>query len=342
MAETAGYLGVDIGSISTNIVLIDQEAHMNYSLYKRSQGSPIISVQEGLAALCDQIGTIPYISGVGVTGSARNLIGTIIGADIIKNEITAHGLAAIHLRRDIRTVIEIGGQDSKIIIIRNGIISDFGMNTVCAAGTGSFLDQQANRLGIPIEEFGSYALKASEISPIAGRCTVFAESDMIHKQQMGYDKPAIIAGLCDALVHNFLNNVAKGKDIVSPVFFQGGVAANVGIKVAFERILSQKILIPPFFNVMGAYGAAILAMEKFQNEPKRESQFRGFDLSMDQISTQGFLCGDCTNNCEIIKIFRDGKLFAYSGDRCGKFSEQTCTESDVSSDKVCDSCFDDH
>jgi len=128
---------------------------------------------------------------------------------LVKNEITAHAVAAIQTEKDVKTVLEIGGQDSKIIIIRDGVVTDFAMNTVCAAGTGSFLDRQAERLGIPIEEFGDHALQASVPVRIAGRCAVFAESDMIHKQQLGYNTCDIIAGLCDALVRNYLSNVAK-------------------------------------------------------------------------------------------------------------------------------------
>jgi predicted CoA-substrate-specific enzyme activase len=155
---------------------------------------------------------------------------------------------------DVQTVVEIGGQDSKIIILRDGIVTDFAMNTVCAAGTGSFLDHQAERLNIPIEEFGNIALKSKSPVRIAGRCSVFAESDMIHKQQMGHPTSDIVAGLCDALVRNYLNNVGKGKDIMSPVLFQGGVAANAGIKAALERLWSWRSLSLPISALWGPSG----------------------------------------------------------------------------------------
>lgn len=316
-----GYLGIDVGSISTKIIFTDVRSGILASSYLRTHGDPVQAIKAALRSVREQLGEEPKILGAGATGSARSLAGCLIGADIVRNEITAHGLAAIHLFPDVRTVIEIGGQDSKIIIIRDGIILDFGMNTVCAAGTGSFLDHQAFRLGIPIEQFGHYARSAGQISPIAGRCTVFAESDMIHKQQMGYDKAEIIAGLCEALVRNYLNNVAKGKEIVPPILFQGGVAANHGIKDAFERILKNPVTIPERFDVMGAFGAALLAFEAMSGEP-RQSAFRGFDITDHEFQTRGFLCGECPNNCEVIEFILNRVRIAVSGDRCGRYEEE--------------------
>lgn len=222
-----GYLGVDVGSISTNLVAISEEGEVLGSVYLRTAGNPIEAIQKGAAELKEEIEELT-IAGVGTTGSARQLASVVVGGDLCKNEITAHAVAASHFYPDVRTVLEIGGQDSKIIILNNGVVTDFAMNTVCAAGTGSFLDQQASRLGIPIEEFGDLALKAKSPVRIAGRCTVFAESDMIHKQQLGYSTEDIIAGLCQALVRNYLNNLGKGKDIQSPVVFQGGLPPTRG------------------------------------------------------------------------------------------------------------------
>jgi predicted CoA-substrate-specific enzyme activase len=224
----------------------------------------------------------------------------LIDADVIKNEITAHAVAASRIEPDVRTIIEIGGQDSKIIFLKNGIVYDFAMNTVCAAGTGSFLDRQAARLDIPIEEFGGYALKAQNPVRIAGRCAVFAESDMIHKQQTGHCCEDIIAGLCEALVRNYLNNLAKGKNIEEPIIFQGGVAANVGIAAAFEKILDKKIIIPRYYDVMGAYGAAILAKEEVEDSGK-ETRFCGFDSVNDDFNIKSIECKGCSNMCEVIK-----------------------------------------
>ncbi|RYD06006.1 hypothetical protein N752_06510 [Desulforamulus aquiferis] len=217
-----GYLGIDVGSVSTNIVFMDEETNVLESLYLRTNGQPVVTVQRGLRQIRDKIDKNTVIRGVGTTGSGRQLTGVVVGADAIKNEITAHAVAASHLVPGVQTILEIGGQDSKIIILRNGVVADFAMNTVCAAGTGSFLDQQASRLNIAIEEFGDLALQGKTPVRIAGRCAVFAESDMIHKQQMGFNLDDILAGLCEALVRNYLNNVGKGKEILGPVVFQGG------------------------------------------------------------------------------------------------------------------------
>ena len=259
--------------------------------------------------------------GVGSTGSGRNLASMIVGADIVKNEITTHGVAGLKEREDVSTIIEIGGQDSKIIILRDGIIQDFAMNTVCAAGTGSFLDRQASRLEIPIEEFGKMALKSKNSVRIAGRCAVFAESDMVHKQQLGHNSEDIINGLCEALVRNYLSNVGKGKEIKPPILFQGGVAANIGIKRAFERILKQKVIVPRYFDVMGAYGAAILAKENW--EKTKNTSFFGFDIVNANFQVKSFQCMDCPNNCEVVQFIRDDKVKGRWGDRCGKWSELT-------------------
>lgn len=311
------YLGVDVGSVSTNLVLLDGNLNLVEKIYIKTKGSPINAIQEGFKMLKNKYGN-NKISGVGTTGSGRHIAATLIGADAVKNEITSHAVAALETDKDVKTIIEIGGQDSKIIIIRNGVVSDFAMNTVCAAGTGSFLDRQAERLDIPIEEFGDYALKSNVAVRIAGRCAVFAESDMIHKQQLGYNKADIIRGLCEALVRNYLNNVGKGKEILPKVFFQGGVAANKGIKDAFERALGFEIIVPKDYNVMGAIGAAILGKETVEKEGK--TNFKGFDLANSRFESNSFECNGCSNRCEVVKLFENDMEIGCFGDRCGKWS----------------------
>jgi len=312
------YLGIDVGSVSTNLVLMDEHCHVISSFYLRTSGQPIATLQEGLQEMAAKLPVKIQICGVGTTGSGRHLAGIITGADIIKNEITTHAVAASSLVPGTQTVLEIGGQDSKIIILRNGIVSDFAMNTVCAAGTGSFLDQQASRLNIPIEDFGPMALKTKTPVRIAGRCAVFAESDMIHKQQLGYNLPDILAGLCEALVRNYLNNVGKGKEILPPVVFQGGVAANVGMKKAFEKALGMEIHVPEHYNVMGALGAAILARE--ETNKTGFSKFKGFSVANADYHAGGFECNGCSNLCEVVEIYESDTVIARWGDRCGKWS----------------------
>lgn len=316
MAE--GYIGIDVGSISTKGVVVDREFNVLASRYLRTQGNPIDSIRRLLAELGAQVDSGVKVLGAGTTGSARRLAGVMIQADIVKNEIITHAVAASHFHPEVRTVIEIGGQDSKIIILRDAIPVDFAMNTVCAAGTGSFLDHQATRLSIPIEEFGAFALKSKNRVNIAGRCTVFAESDMVHKAQMGMAAEDIIAGLCDAIVRNYMNTVAKGKEIHPTVLFQGGVAANVGVRQSFERMLGRAVTVPDHFLVMGAVGAAMLAAEETEG---KESRFAGFAVAELGFASRAFECEGCPNRCEVVETLRENKVIDRHGDRCGKWSK---------------------
>lgn len=313
------YLGVDVGSVSTNLVIINENDEVVENIYLRTSGQPINALRKGIELLAKKFESDIIISGVGATGSGRQLANVIIGADIVKNEITTHAVAAQKLVPNVKTILEIGGQDSKIILLRKGIVYDFAMNTVCAAGTGSFIDRQAARLEISIDEFGPLALKSKSSVRIAGRCAVFAESDMIHKQQTGHSVEEIINGLCEALVRNYLNNLAKGKEIEEPIVFQGGVAANIGIVSAFEKTLGKKIIIPSYYDVMGAYGAALIAKQEMKSETKK-TKFYGFEMAKNDYKAKSIECNDCSNLCEIIEITSNGEILARWGDRCGKWS----------------------
>ncbi len=324
------YLGVDIGSVSSNLVLIDDRCNLIQKIYLRTQGNPVKAIRQGFATLMESVGREDIvIKGLGTTGSGRYLSAILLGADVVKNEITAHAVAATYLYKDVKTIIEIGGQDSKMIILKNGIVNDFAMNTVCAAGTGSFLDQQASRLNMKIQDFGQMAVLSSQAVRIAGRCGVFAESDMIHKQQMGYPMEDIIMGLCEALVRNYLNNVGKGKKIEEPIVFQGGVAANAGLRRAFEKILGLPIKVPEHYDVMGAIGVGILAMEKMQ-QSKYTTQFRGGSFIMEgDFKTTSHECQGCPNICEVVCIQRNREVLAYWGDRCKKWEASLNEKSTV-------------
>jgi len=313
------HLGIDVGSISTKLVLIDEKNQVLFSLYIRTEGNPIKAIKRGLGELKNYIKKHNLdieIAGVGTTGSARYLTGAITGADLIKNEITAHAKGISYFLPEVRTVIEIGGQDSKIIILENGVAVDFAMNLICAAGTGAFLDAQSFRLKIPIEEFGGLALKSKNPTSIGSRCTVFCESDMIHKQQIGHKTEDIVAGLCQGLARNFLASVAKGKNTQPPIVFLGGVSENPGMRKAFENALGQKIIVPQYNTVMGAFGAALLVKEIAPQKTK----FFGFEISDKDIKCTSFQCQGCPNRCEVIEARIDGKIVAHWGDRCGKWS----------------------
>ncbi len=309
------YLGIDVGSVTTKLVALDGSNELVTYLYLLTQGKPIKMVQQGLKQIKQQLPKDADICGVATTGSARYLAGVIVGADLVKNEITSHAVAALQYIPEVQTIIEIGGQDSKIIIVREGIVIDFGMNTVCAAGTGSFLDHQALRLDMSIEEFAQRALGSRATVRIAGRCTVFAESDMIHKQQMGHRIEDILYGLCQALVRNYLNNVGLGKDIQPPVVFQGGVAFNQGIVKALQEELNTEIIVPSHHEVMGAIGAALLVHEEMVRN-NNGSKFKGFGVSEVKYHTSSFECKTCPNLCEIAQLSLNGQVLARWGGRC--------------------------
>lgn len=305
------YLGVDVGSISTQGVIIDKQNNILASQYIWTQGNPIGAVKELVGLLEEQFDKAKYeIVATGTTGSARKLVGAILGATMVKNEITAHAVGTTAFYPDVRTILEIGGQDSKIILVENGVAVDYAMNTLCAAGTGAFLSSQAKRLGIEVEEMGDYALRSTHPTQIAARCTVFAESDLVHKIQMGHPREDIIAGVCNAVAANYLNNVGKGKKIVSPVVFQGGVSKNKGVVAAFERTLGCPVIVDPNGHLMGALGAAILA--------RKGSGRKTFDFNLVNMDfrTREAGCGGCPNQCEIICVYRGDELIDSWGNRC--------------------------
>ena len=311
------FLGIDTGSISTKGVVIDEQRNIIARSYLWTEGNPTVAARKVADELHEQLQEGGYdaeVMAVGTTGSARRLVGAILGATVVKNEITAHAVGTTHLHPDVRTILEIGGQDSKIICIDGGIATDYAMNTLCAAGTGSFLSSQAHRLGVAVEEFGDIALTSQHPASIAARCTVFAESDLVHKIQVGYPREDIIAGLCKAVAVNYLNNVGKGKKIAAPVVFQGGVSKNVGVVKAFEDALGMNVLVDPDGHLMGAYGAALLAADS------PTSQWKPFDFNIDNIEfrTREVICQKCANHCEIVCVYRDDTLIDAWGNRCEK------------------------
>lgn len=307
------FLGVDIGSISTKGVIIDEQNNIIASNYLYTEGSPVDAVKRLIKDLKTKINHNEYqVVSVGTTGSARKLIGVLLNASIVKNEITAHAVGTTSIYPNVRTIFEIGGQDSKIILLNNKIVTDYAMNTLCAAGTGAFLSSQAKRLGIDINDFGALALQSKNRVDIAARCTVFAESDLVHKAQIGYKKEDIVAGLCKSVVNNYLNNVGKGKKIIPPIVFQGGVSKNIGVVTAMEEITKEKIIVDKNSHLMGALGVAILAKKSLIEKPF------SFDIIEKSFLTEEKKCHGCSNNCEIICVKVDNKLVDSWGNRCEK------------------------
>jgi predicted CoA-substrate-specific enzyme activase len=261
------YVGLDVGSISANTVVVDEDKHVIEEHYTRTHGQPLRTVQRVLNEL---VARIPpeKIAGMYSTGVGGKLLSELLGGEFV-NEIIAQARSIEHFHPEVRTIIDIGGEDSKLILIEKEKgrlkIGDFAMNTLCAAGTGSFLDQQASRLGLTIEGFGELALRSENPPRIAGRCSVFAKSDMIHLQQIATPDYDIVAGLCYALARNFKSNIGKGRPFKVPISFQGGVAANVGMRRAFMDILEvneKDLIIPEHFASMGALGAIWVSLDK--------------------------------------------------------------------------------
>lgn len=329
------YLGIDIGSISTKGVIIDASRNIIARTYLWTEGNPADAARRVVADLGSQVDRDAVcVRAVGTTGSARRLVGAMCGAAVIKNEITAHAVGTTYLHPDVRTILEIGGQDSKIICVEGGIAVDYAMNTLCAAGTGAFLSSQAHRLGVEVEEFGEIALSSNKPANIAARCTVFAESDLVHKIQVGYAREDIIAGLCRAVATNYLNNVGKGKRIVAPVVFQGGVSKNAGVVRAFEDELGMEVLVDADGHLMGAFGVALLAAEAkggsgtgrvgTASEIGKTSEPFDFDaLRTFEFVTREVECQKCANHCEIICVYRNGKIIDSWGNRCDKGAVKT-------------------
>jgi predicted CoA-substrate-specific enzyme activase len=311
------YLGLDVGSVSTNLVLADGAGEVVESRYRYTAGDPIGATRE---LLFEALGErSDEVRGVGVTGSGRNLIGSVVGADLRRTEIIAHFRGAVEVRPAVGTIIEIGGQDSKLIVVRDGMVADFAMNSICAAGTGAFLDSQARRLGLDVREVGALALGAARAAPISGRCTVFAESDMIHRQQQGFGQAEILAGLCRSLVRNFLANCARGKPIRPEVLFQGGVSNNAGIVRAFQEELGMPVIVPEHNDVMGALGMALLARDR--EAADGGSAFKGLAaIRAATYATTSFGCEHCDNRCDIVRVSENGEPIAHWGGACERWS----------------------
>ncbi|HFC98565.1 MAG TPA: CoA activase [Thermosulfurimonas dismutans] len=310
------YLGIDVGSVSTKLVALDEEGHLVAKIYMLHHGKPLESVKEGLQRLAEKLPPGVEVLGVGTTGSGRYLVGDFVGADVIRNEITAQALGALLLDPEVDTIFEIGGQDSKYIRLEGGTIVDFTMNKACAAGTGSFLEEQAVRLGVPIEKFGELALKSQAPLEMGERCTVFMQSDLLHYQQQGLPKEDLIAGLCYAIVYNYLHKVVEDRKIGRKIFFQGATAFNQGMVAAFEKVLGRPITVPPHHEVTGAMGVALLAKKERTWD---RSRFRGFDLSRVRYQISTFECKACPNRCEIHKVSIEGQQPYYYGGRCERY-----------------------
>ncbi len=314
-------LGLDIGSVSTNVVLLDREGRVVKEIYTRTKARPVEVVTAALAEIHEQVGDRVRVIGVGTTGSGRELIGELTGADTINDEITAHKTGAAFIARtmldcEVNTIFEIGGQDAKYIRIEDGIVVDFAMNEACAAGTGSFLEERAEELGVCIkDEFARRALSSRAPVRLGERCTVFMERDVNAYQQRGAETDDLLAGLALSVATNYINRVVRGRKIGGTIFFQGGTAYNDAVAAAFSQILDREIIVPPYNGVVGAVGAALLALEKAETL-KAGTRFRGWDLGKVDYQIREFTCQACENRCDMQEFRVEGEK-TYWGDQCG-------------------------
>ena len=314
------FLGIDVGSVSTNLVVIDAEGRVLQEIYLRTDARPIEAVGNGLSDIHRTLGSRIRIRGVGTTGSGRELIAELVGADTMKDEITAHktGSAFIDeslLGLGVDTIFEIGGQDAKFISLQDNVVVDFAMNEACAAGTGSFLEERARELGIRIEgEFAALALASAAPIRLGERCTVFMERDVNECLRRGAALGSVVAGLAYSVATNYINRVVRGRKIGDVIFFQGGTAYNDAVAAALSGILRKRIIVPPFNGVIGALGVALLAREKMQKNGGG-SLFRGFALDRVACETFEFTCCGCTNYCQMQRVTVEGQ-HTYWGDKC--------------------------
>jgi predicted CoA-substrate-specific enzyme activase len=312
------------------VVLIDEFGTVIHDVYLRTAGRPIEAVQQGLDEVARKWGDRVEILGAGTTGSGRELIAEFVGADVVNDEITAHKTGALHISQTlggepVDTIFEIGGQDSKYISIENGVVVDFAMNEACAAGTGSFLEEQAEKLGISIKgEFAKLALSAAAPTRLGERCTVFMERDVTGWLHKGETVPNLVAGLAYSIALNYLNRVVRGRKIGNVIYFQGGTAYNDAVTAAFASLLGKKITVPPYNGVMGAIGMALIARQWHQ-ATGGATRFRGYDLHRLQMASRDFVCKACSNLCDMKEFTIEGQK-SYWGDKCSdKFRKPSAT-----------------
>jgi predicted CoA-substrate-specific enzyme activase len=314
-----GYLGLDVGSTSTKAVLIDDKGQPLVGFYTKTQSRPVQAVQK-LFKACDSFLNEYHldidIAGCGTTGSGRRISGKIIGADIEPDEITAHATAAVNLNKNVDTIIEIGGQDAKFTLLKNGMVTSSVMNTVCAAGTGSFIEEQASKLSCPLTEYS--ARTQGVTSPVSSdRCTVFMERDINHFFAEGYEKNEILASVLHSVRDNYLTKVANIGKIGSTILFQGATARNKSLVAAFEQKLNKPIHVSRYCHLTGALGVALLVKEEKAAQKLTRTNFRGFDLWKKQIPVRQETCLLCTNHCKLTIADVDGDPQAY-GFLCGR------------------------
>ena len=303
------YLGVDCGSVGIKLVLLDENREVVKKSYLRNEGI-INTVRKGL----ENIANDEYeVCGCGTTGSGRNFVGMLVGADLVKTEILAHVVGTLNYYSDVKTILDIGGEDSKIMTIRNGVLEDFIMNQVCGAGTGSVVDSIASRMGIKIEDVGYLALQSKQQLNFPGKCGVFMASSVVSRLNAGANKSDILMGVVNALVNNYIM-LGKNTRLDPPFIYQGATSQNKAIVKALEEQLGHKIIVPKYASYMGAIGIALMA----QKENGYKTNFKGYNLKHQQYNSKTVIANGCDNNCEITSLYEKDKYVGSIGNRCDK------------------------
>lgn len=311
MLKMKCWLGIDCGSVSIKLALIDKNRRLINSVYLKNKGI-IETVKEGLSYIYDK----DYeVVGAGCTGSGRQFLSLLVGADITKTEILSHTIATLHLYPEVSTIMDIGGEDCKIIEINNGILTNFIMNNICGAGTGAVIEAIASRLDMNIEDVGDLALSSNERLDFPGKCGIFCQSAVVNKLNSGAKKNNIMMGVVRALVNNYLA-LAKGIRLKPPYVFQGAVAQNKAVVKALEEQLNHGVIVPKECAIMGAIGIALITQENNINQ----TNFKGFKIRETGYNTINFRCHDCPNNCEVIQLYEENRLLGCIGSRCGKWN----------------------
>ena len=306
------YMGIDAGGVFVKGVIIDEYDNIITSCDIENMGDPVSAVKKLILRMKEDIDLEKYkVVSVGVTGSARKLIGILLGGQVIKNEITALSIGTIRMYPDVRTIIDIGGEDSKIIIVNDGVVIDYGISNSCNTGCGSFIDTIAKKMRIDINLVSDLSSKGNAIN-ITNNCIVFAESNLINKIQEGYKKEDILAGVCNAISQNYVNTVAKGKKILSPIVFCGGVSKNLYIVKCLEKLFGENIIVNKNSYLMSAIGIAIMARNS-----GLEHVF-DFNIEAYNVETRLVNCINCSNNCEIINVYKNDNLIDMWGNKCDK------------------------
>jgi predicted CoA-substrate-specific enzyme activase len=325
--QVKGYLGIDIGSVSTNLVVIDENNQVITGVYLPTRGQPLEVLKEGLSELFSRCPAGLKIMGIGTTGSGRYLAGRLLKADAIKNEITCQMRSTCYHFPDVDTIFEIGGQDSKYIQVNKSKVVDFNLNKICAAGTGSFLEEQAAQLGFKVEEdFARLASLSGRPYDLGSRCTVFMESELIQASSRSQPLPDLVAGLAYSIARNYLEKVVERRPVGNKIVFQGGVASNDAVVKAFSELLGKEIKVHPYNRISGAIGAAMEARERVRKSGKKSLEVLEIKEKLFQpLRLSTFECQKCSNHCQVVSVSSD-KEEVFFGDICERYTAKSQLE----------------